>query len=596
MAQKKMAGMDYYDLMSSFKRLPLLVIMACALSANVQASDEKATEPISSALDSVLFYQLLLGELNARGNEPGAGFSLILDTARKTPDPRLFQRAVDIALQARSGDSALQAARAWKQALPNSKEANRYIVQILIGLNRISEVLEPLKREISNTPPADRTEFIASIPRFFARASDKKLAASTVERALQSYLTPPSIGVTAWSVIGRMRFDAGDSNAALEAARKAQALDRKASSPAQLALALMSPKLPQAEALVKNYLENQIHPEVRMDYARALLDAQRYTDAATQLQTITEEKPDYPQAWLIRGMLELQEGQAVIAERYLKRYIDLAVTTRTDGLGTEPEPGLARAYTSLAQIAEQRKDFEQADAWLQRIDRKEDLLSAQLRRATLLARQGQYAQARELIHRQPTKSPADARLKTAAEIQLLRDSKQYQAAYDLLADTTARHPEDVDFIYDMAMVAEKLGQPEEMERLLRSVIASKPEYLHAYNALGYSLAERNTRLPEAKQLILKALEYAPGDPFISDSLGWVEFRSGNLTEAHRILQEAFNIRPDAEIAAHLGEVLWHLGHRDQATRIWQQGLQLSAENETLQETLNRLKVKLRVNE
>jgi tetratricopeptide (TPR) repeat protein len=462
-------------------------------------------------------------------------------------------------------------------------------------LNRIGETQEPLKREIANTPPADRAGFIASIPRYFARASDKKLAASTVERALQSYLTPPSVGVSAWSVIGRMRFEAGDSGAALDAARKAQALDRKASSPALLALALMSPKLPQAEAFVKNYLEDHAHPEVRMDYARALLDAQRYADAATQLQTITEEKPDYPQAWLIRGMLELQEGQAFIAERYLTRYIDLTLATRTDTPGT-PDPGLARAYASLAQIAEQRKDFEQADAWLQRIDSKEDLLNAQLRRAALLARQGKYEQARQLIHSQPAKSPADVRLKTAAEVQLLRDSKQYQAAYELLADATARNPEDLDFVYDMAMVAEKQGKTEEMERLLRSVIASKPEYLHAYNALGYSLAERNTRLPEAKQLILKALEYAPGDPFIADSLGWVEFRSGNLAEAQRILQEAFKTKPDAEIAAHLGEVLWHQGQRDQATRIWQEGLQLNAENETLQETLKRLHVQLRAKE
>lgn len=588
--------MDYYDPMSSFNRLPIFVIMACALSVNVHATDVKAAEPISSALDGALFYQLLLGEINARGSEPGTGFSLILDTARKTNDPRLFQRAVDIALQARSGDSALQAARAWKQALPKSKEANRYILQILIGLNRISETQEHLKREIANTSQADRAEFIASIPRFFARANDKKLAASTVERALQSHLTHPSIGVTAWSVIGRMRLEAGDHGAALDAARKAQALDRKASSPALLALALMNPKLPQAEALVKNYLEDQAHPEVRMDYARALLNAQRYVEAANELQTITEEKPDYPQAWLIRGMLELQEGQAFIAERYLKRYIDLVLATRTEGLSTEPDPGLARAYTSLAQIAEQRNDFGQADAWLQRIVNQEDLLSAQLRRAALLGRQGKYAQARELIHSQPAKSPADARLKTAAEIQLLRDSKQYQLAYDLLTEAITQNPKDVDFVYDMAMLAEKLGHPEEMESLLRSVIASKPDYLHAYNALGYSLAERNTRLPEAKQLILKALEYAPGDPFISDSLGWVEFRSGNLTEAQRILQEAFKIRPDAEIAAHLGEVLWHLGHRDQAIRIWQEGVKLNAQNETLQETLYRLEIKLRVNE
>jgi Flp pilus assembly protein TadD len=127
--------------------------------------------------------------------------------------------------------------------------------------------------------------------------------------------------------------------------------------------------------------------------------------------------------------------------------------------------------------------------------------------------------------------------------------------------------------------------------LLRRIIAEKPDYHHAYNALGYSLADRNIRLGEARQLILKALEFAPGDPFISDSLGWVEFRSGNAAEALRILQSAFKSRPDAEIAAHLGEVMWSLGKREQAMGIWKEGLALNADNETLLETLKRLRVK-----
>jgi Flp pilus assembly protein TadD len=131
-----------------------------------------------------------------------------------------------------------------------------------------------------------------------------------------------------------------------------------------------------------------------------------------------------------------------------------------------------------------------------------------------------------------------------------------------------------------------------MERLLRRIIAEKPEYHHAYNALGYSFADRNIRLSEARQLILKALEFAPGDPFISDSLGWVEFRNGNKAEAVRILQLAYKARPDAEIAAHLGEVLWSMGQRDQAMSIWREGAQLNADNETLTGTLKRLRVKL----
>jgi Flp pilus assembly protein TadD len=129
-----------------------------------------------------------------------------------------------------------------------------------------------------------------------------------------------------------------------------------------------------------------------------------------------------------------------------------------------------------------------------------------------------------------------------------------------------------------------------MERLLRQVIEQKPDYYHAYNALGYSLADRGQRLPEARELIKKALEFAPNDPFITDSLGWVEFRAGNREEAARILEGAFKARPDPEIAAHFGEVLWSLGRQDQAKNIWKQGLQLNAQNDTLLQTLKRLRV------
>ncbi len=182
-------------------------------------------------------------------------------------------------------------------------------------------------------------------------------------------------------------------------------------------------------------------------------------------------------------------------------------------------------------------------------------------------------------------------MKLLAETQLLREHKQYKAAYDLLAKATAKPPADPDLVYDQAMVAEKMGNLGEMERLLRQVIAAKPDYHNAYNALGYSFAERNVRLPEAKELIQKALTFAPGDPFISDSLAWVEFRMGNKAEALRILDTAYKARPDPEIAAHLGEVLWSLGQRERALAIWKEGLLLNGENETLQETLKRLRVK-----
>jgi len=575
-----------------------LVQAGCAQNAPAQApasapaADASPTpsnqQTAVSALDAELFYQLLLGELNSRGDESAAGYSLVLDAARKTNDPALYQRAVEIALQNRAGDAALQAARAWKQAQPTSREANRFMLQIQLALNQVEDSLEPLRTELALTPPAERNAAMSAIPRLYARVTDKKLAAKVVEQALADMLANPAHSAAAWSTLGRVRLAADDMPGALEAARRGQAADPRSEAPALLALELMDPKQPQAEPIVRTYLDGKGLPEIRMGYARALLDANRYTEAGQQLKLVTTEKPELAEAWLALGTLQVQENQLSPAETTLKRYVDLAQSQRS---GQERSRGLAQAYLSLAQISEKRRDFAGANAWLDRIENSQDLVAAQNRRASIMAQQGRLDDARKLIRGLPERTPADARIKVTAEVQLLRDQKQYKAAYDLLGQAAAKDPRDVDLVYDQAMMAEKLNNLPEMERLLRHVIAIRPDYHHAYNALGYSLAERSLRLPEARQLIQKALEFAPGDPYISDSLGWVEFRMGNRTEALRILETAYKARPDAEIAAHLGEVLWAMGQRDKAQAVWKEGLMLNGENETLQETLKRLRVK-----
>ena len=556
------------------------------------APQEPAREAAQSALTGGLLYQLLVGELNAQNGEPSSGYAIILDAARRTNDPRLYQRAVDVALQAREGDAALQAARAWRQALPSSREANRYLLQILIGLNRIAETVEPMQRELVAVEPQNRPVAIGAIPRYFARAADKKLAAATVEQALAPYLTSGAEGAAAWTAVGRLRLDAGNSVAALEAARRAQTLDAQADAPALLALSLMGAKVTEAETLVNAYLQGKPLPEIRMVYARILLDAQRYGDSSRQLQLVTRQKPDYAEAWLILGSLELQDHKLDSAEKSLRRFLELAQARPETVAPAGQERALDQAYLALAQVAEQRKDYAQAEAWLGRIQNDEDQLRVNSRRASILARQGRLPEARRLIQELPDGDTTQARTKLSAEVQLLRENKQYAAAYELMTQAQGRNPEDIDLAYDLAMLAEKLDKLDEMERLLRSVIAARPDYQHAYNALGYSLAERNTRLPEARQLILKALELAPGDPFITDSLGWAEFRSGNGAEALRILEGAYKNKPDADIAAHLGEVLWSMGQRARALQVWREAAALNAENETLQETLKRLRVKL----
>jgi tetratricopeptide (TPR) repeat protein len=388
-----------------------------------------------------------------------------------------------------------------------------------------------------------------------------------------------------------MRLNAGDLAGAEDGAKRVQSLGKPVEGAALLALELMSQNLASGEPLLLQQLQLQSDPGVRMAYARLLIQGQRYADAAAQLRTTIEQQPDYEAAWLIQGALQLQNQQYDEAQTSLQRYLTLVQGKTQAPASEERDLGTVQAYLYLADIAIQRKDDAAAQAWLNHIDNAQEVVGAQTRLAGILARQGKLDEARRLIQNLPGRDPDEVRNKLLTEAQLLRDAKQYQTAYDLLRVATTDAAADSEVLYEQAMLAEKLGEMGEMERLLRAVIAAKPNYQHAYNALGYALADRNERLPEAKQLIQKALELAPGDPFISDSLGWVEFRMRNANEAARILETAYRARPDAEIAAHLGEVLWSLGQKDRAITFWKEGLRLNPENETLLETIKRLQAK-----
>ena len=188
----------------------------------------------------------------------------------------------------------------------------------------------------------------------------------------------------------------------------------------------------------------------------------------------------------------------------------------------------------------------------------------------------------------PCSTPAEKTQLILAEAQLLREAGRSDEAYALLETSLAKQPDNPELLYETALTAERQGKPQVLEKHLKHLLKLKPDHAHALNALGYSLAERNTRLAEAHKLISQALALAPQDPFIMDSLGWVEFRLGNKADARKHLEAAFKTRPDVEIAAHLGEVLWSMGDKDGATRVWKEGQRASPDNDTLKETLKRL--------
>jgi tetratricopeptide (TPR) repeat protein len=581
------------------------VVMACA-QAQVQEpttapSAPAKTAPENSPLDAPLFYQLLIGELEMSAGRAGSAYEVVLDAARRTRDEALFKRAVDIALQSRAGEQALDATRAWRQSAPDALDARRYQLQILIALNRLEDAGEPLKSWIAQSTSEQRNGLITATPRLLARATDRKQAATLLEQWLAPYRDAPETRTAARVALGRAWLAASEPGKALQLAQQAAADEPDSPGPVLLAIDLM-PMQAEAETIATRYLARpQIETAVRLTYVRALTQAQRYAEAAQHLDRLTQVEPNLPTPWLTLGALRLDLKQPREAEAALKRFVEL-VQKQAVPVAETPEAeaaaeagddrGLTQAWLLLAQIAEQRGDLKAAEAWLAKIDNPQRALDVQSRRASLLARQGQLAQARDVIRRVPERSEDEARAKLLAEVQLLREFKRWRDAVDVLGAANKRFVDDADLLYEQAMLEDKLERYADMERLLQRVIALKPDHPHAHNALGYSLADRRVRLPEAKALIQKAMTLAPGDPFIVDSMGWVEYRMGNREEAVKWLRQAYAARPDTEIAAHLGEVLWAMGQRDEARRIWQDARGRDAANEVLKETLARLKVSL----
>ena len=560
-----------------------LVVLAL-LSPLAQASTAaSAPTPSNSDLDAPLFYQLLVGEMELRSGQPGVAFQVLLDAARRTSDGELYRRVINIALQARAGDQALIAARAWREAIPDSVEAHQMVIQLLVALNKPEEVVAPLRSMLAITPEPQRNVVLASIPRLFQRAPEPKRVYTALAPVLEAASAQPANRMMALLVQGRLALSAEQADKALTLTQTAAKDFPEADEPLLLALDLL-PSKSEAESLITARLQAKPdHHDLRLAYGRALARAQRAADAAHEFRIVTQARPDDSQPWYVLGALELDLRHPEAAEKALQAFLE-----RLDDKDSNKD-SRQQAWLLLAQAAEMRGDLKTAESWLARIDNPQRALEVTYRRASLLARQGQLAKGRALLQALPGERDEDARATLMAESQLLRDARQWEAAHQVLTKANTRFPADADLIYEQAMMSEKLGRMDEMEQLLRRVMEIKPEHYHAYNALGYSLAERNERLPEAKTLIAKALEYAPSEPFIVDSLGWVEYRLGNHAEALRLLRQAYQSRPDAEIAAHLGEVLWVSGQQEEARKVWGEGAKRDPKNEALRETRQRLK-------
>jgi Flp pilus assembly protein TadD len=328
--------------------------------------------------------------------------------------------------------------------------------------------------------------------------------------------------------------------------------------------------------------------EVRAAHARVLVNRKQYDQARKEFLALLKGQPDNLATLYALGIMSLQLNDQAGAEGYFIRYMSV-LDAHPDG-----ERDASKVLAILSQLAEERGDLKQAMAWLDKVEDGEGnaWFNAQLKRAQLIGKQGDVPRAQKLLATLNTGGPAEQAQLALAEGQILGEAGRQEDAYALLQAAVARFPANPDLLYDFALMAEKTGRHDVMEKSLREVMQKAPDNHHAYNALGYSFAERNVRLPEALELIGKALKLAPGDPFIMDSMGWVQYRLGNLNAAETQLRQAYALRSDPEIAVHLGEVLWHKGQKADAQKLWREARAKDPKNDTLRNTLARLHLSL----
>jgi len=550
--------------------------------ADAPAGDAQpfAPEPVDRSalpnqeLTEGLLYEFLLAEIAGQRGNLALSAQAYVDLAKRTRDPRIARRATEVALYARMNNAAIDAASIWHETEPGSTRPLQALAGLLIAAGRYDEALPNLKKLLAGSA-GDPANGFTQLTRTLANAQDKQAALKLVRSLAADY---PKLA-EAHLAVAQAAVNAGDERAALEEARKAGQLrpDWEAAVLFEAQL-LQKVSVDQAASLLAGYLKK--YPaarETRLAYARVLVTQKRFDEARVEFGKLMAGAPDSTDMVFAVALLSLQLKDYDSAEKYLRGLIDSPYRDKD----------AVRLY--LGQVAEERKNLPEALHWYGEVGEGEQYVQAQIRYAQVLARQGKLDEARARLQQAAAKNSQQRVQLVLAEAQLLRDANQPKVAFDLVGQALDRVPNNPELLYDYAMLAEKIERVDILEASLRKLIEIRPENAHAYNALGYSLADRNQRLPEARELIEKALQLAPDDSFIIDSMGWVLYRMGQLKDSLGYLRRAYAGRPDAEIAAHLGEVLWALGERAEAERVWGDATRESPDNEALVNTIKRLK-------
>ena len=522
-------------------------------------------------LTAPMLFDFLMGETALQRGDRDVASESYLRLAKTTRDPRVAQRATEVALLAQKPAQALNAAKLWVELDPNSVIAHQTIAALLVSNDRLDEARIHLDRllVLEDNPG----KFFMQLNNLLVRNADKTETLQLVQQFAESYPEIPE----AHFAIAQAASLAGQFETAKQQMKLVLAL-RPDWEMAAIYNGRILHRISSTSAIefYENYLKT--YPKAnktRITFARMLVAEKRYIMARGQFQQLLAHSPGNANVALAVGLLSMELRDFDAAEKSFKKALEFGYK----------DLNTIRFY--LASIYEKTHRLDEAMESFRSVVRGNQFLPAQIRYAYLLYKQGELNKARKHLQQLPVKNDQQRAHLIVTEAEFLREAGAYQEVFDLLSNGLKKLPDYPELLYDRAMAAEKIGKPDILEKDLRKLIQLKPDHAHAHNALGYSFAEHGNRLPEALELIEKAIKLSPEDPYIIDSLGWVHYRMGNLNKGISYLKQAFVIKPDPEIAAHLGEVLWMQGTKEEAKEIWRSTIKSHPDNEVLLNTMKR---------
>ncbi|MBL4763377.1 MAG: tetratricopeptide repeat protein [Gammaproteobacteria bacterium] len=558
--------------------LSFFVLQGCAnrQSSLYSSNDQPVISKTQNrSTDSDLLYQVLVGEVAGRRGRVQLSAEHYTQAAVASDNPKVAERAVRVAVFAKDDKRSLQAALRWIELAPDNIEAHQVVAALYAREQKLTLALKHLNRVIELNGTAEDKGF-AQVFSLLGRGQEMAAGLEIMQALVKEHAKNPYAHFTYASLALR----ADKAQLALQSASVAIRLKpgfidaEMIKAKALVKLGRIGQALKEFELVVKKSPE---HQEMRLSFARMLVEAKFFERARHQFEMLHKMAPADADLLYTLGLLSIEAQRVDDAAEYFGKLVIRGKKTND-------------AAYYLGRISAMREKYSEAIEWYQRVKRGSYRQDAQIRISQMLANQGDIDAARK--HLKVLRRGSDYALSVRtyqAEGEILGVAKMYHQALAVYDEALALIPDNTDLLYARALTGEKVGRIDILERDIKSILVREPDNAHALNAIGYSLADKTTRYEEALEYILRAVALAPEEAAIIDSLGWIYYRLGQYDNALEQLKRAASLLPDAEISAHLGEVLWVSGEHKEAQKVWQRALNLAPDNDVLLEAIHRLK-------